>query len=68
MTTCAAHGAANRNRQAIIDSAIFGIGWGLSGVCTGPAIAALGTGNTDILWALGGIALGALVHGLTSRD
>jgi hypothetical protein len=40
----------------------------VSGVFPGPATAALGTGNTDILWALGGIVLGAVVHGLTSRD
>lgn len=56
------------NRQTVIGSTIFGIGWGLSGVCPGPAIAALGTGNTDILWALGGIVLGGLAHGLTTRD
>ena len=60
--------AATWNRQTVIGAAIFGIGWGLSGVCPGPAIAALGTGNTDILWALGGIVLGGLVHGLTARD
>ena len=56
------------NRQTLVGSAIFGIGWGLSGVCPGPAIAALGTGNTDILWALAGIVLGGLVHGLTTGD
>ena len=56
------------NRQTLLGSAIFGIGWGLSGVCPGPAIAALGTGNTDILWALAGIVLGGLVHGLTTGD
>lgn len=56
------------NRQTVVGAAIFGIGWGLSGVCPGPAIAALGTGNTDILWALGGIVLGALAHGLSTRD
>ena len=56
------------NRQTVVGAAIFGIGWGLSGVCPGPAIAALGTGNTDILWALGGIVLGALGHGLTARN
>lgn len=55
-------------RQTLIGSAIFGVGWGLSGVCPGPAIAALGTGNTDIYWALGGIVLGAFVQGLTSRE
>ncbi len=56
------------NRQTVIGSAIFGIGWGLSGVCPGPAIAALGTGNTDVLWALGGMVLGALTHGLTDKE
>jgi uncharacterized membrane protein YedE/YeeE len=43
---------ASWNRQTVIGSAIFGVGLGLSGVCPGPALAALGTGNTDIfgLW------------------
>ena len=59
---------ASWNRQTLIGSAIFGVGWGLSGVCPGPAIAALGTGNTDLLWALGGIVLGAWAQGLVARD
>ena len=59
---------ASWNRQTFFGSAIFGIGWGLSGVCPGPAIAALGTGNTEVMWALAGIVLGGLAHGLTARD
>jgi uncharacterized protein len=58
---------ANWNPATWVGSALFGVGWGLSGVCPGPALAALGTGNTDILWALGGIVLGGLAHGLSSR-
>ncbi len=54
---------AHWNRDTVLGTALFGVGWGLSGVCPGPAIAALGTGNTDVLWALGGIVLGALVQG-----
>ena len=54
-------------RDTQIGAALFGVGWGLSGVCPGPAIAALGTGNTDILWALLGIVLGALAHGLRAK-
>jgi uncharacterized membrane protein YedE/YeeE len=53
--------------KSLTGSAIFGIGWGLSGVCPGPALAALGTGNTDVWWALGGIVMGALAHGLTTK-
>ncbi|MEZ5704841.1 MAG: DUF6691 family protein [Burkholderiaceae bacterium] len=52
------------NRDTLVGAAIFGIGWGLCGVCPGPAIAGLGTGNWDLLWALAGIALGAGAQGL----
>ncbi len=58
---------AQMNRDTVLGAAVFGIGWGLCGVCPGPAIAGLGTGNWGLLWALGGIALGALVQGLRAR-
>ena len=54
-------------RDTFLGAAVFGIGWGLCGVCPGPAIAALGTGNWSLLWALVGIALGALVQGLRAK-
>ena len=44
-------------------AAIFGVGWGLSGVCPGPAIAGLGTGNWPLAVALAGLVLGAYVQG-----
>jgi uncharacterized membrane protein YedE/YeeE len=55
------------NRDTAVGAALFGIGWGLCGVCPGPAIAALGTGNIDLLWALAGISAGALAQGLRTR-
>jgi uncharacterized membrane protein YedE/YeeE len=55
------------NRDTAVGAALFGVGWGLCGVCPGPAIAGLGAGNWDLLWALAGIALGALVQGLRAR-
>ena len=55
------------NRDTALGAALFGVGWGLCGVCPGPAIASLGTGNWNLLWALGGIALGALVQGLRAK-
>ena len=55
------------NRDTVVGAALFGVGWGLCGVCPGPAIAGLGTGNVDLFWALGGIALGALAQGLRAR-
>jgi uncharacterized membrane protein YedE/YeeE len=55
------------NRDTWLGAALFGLGWGLCGVCPGPAIAGLGTGNLDLLWALAGIALGALAQGLRAK-
>ncbi len=57
-----AHGA-TMGRDTLVGAALFGVGWGLSGVCPGPAIAGLGTGNVQLLWVLGGLAAGALLHG-----
>lgn len=51
------------DRKTLLGAAIFGAGWGLSGVCPGPAIAGLGGGNLKLLWALAGIFSGAYVHG-----
>lgn len=55
------------SRDTAVGAALFGVGWGLCGVCPGPAIAGLGAGNWSLLWALAGIALGALVQGLRAR-
>ncbi len=55
------------NRNTLTGAALFGAGWGICGVCPGPAIAGLGAGNWDLLWALGGIAMGALVQGLQAK-
>lgn len=46
-----------------LGSIIFGIGWGVSGVCPGAAFASLGTGNAPILVALAAMFLGSLAQG-----
>jgi uncharacterized membrane protein YedE/YeeE len=51
------------DRNVLIGGAVFGVGWGLSGICPGAAYASLGTGNVTILWALAGMFLGAYVQG-----
>jgi len=49
--------------RLLLGSALFGIGWGLSGFCPGPAIASLGTGEWKVF--LFGIAriIGSWVAG-----
>jgi uncharacterized membrane protein YedE/YeeE len=51
------------DRNVVIGGAIFGVGWGLSGICPGAAYASLGIGNVSILWALAGMFLGAYAQG-----
>lgn len=55
---------ARMHRDTFVGSALFGIGWGLSGVCPGPAIAGLGAGNLEMLWVIGGLAAGAWLQGV----
>lgn len=52
------------DRRALLGGALFGIGWGICGVCPGPALAGLGAGQADLLIALAGILAGAWLHGL----
>jgi len=48
----------------VVGGAIFGIGWGLSGVCPGAALASLGTGNWPMLAGVAGMLIGAYLHGV----
>jgi uncharacterized membrane protein YedE/YeeE len=43
----------------LIGSAIFGVGWGLSGYCPGPALVSLGTHAVPVL-----VFVGAMVAGI----
>ena len=49
------------SRSLIIGAAIFGIGWGLGGLCPGPAIAGLGGLRMEALWFVPAMALGTFL-------
>ena len=51
------------DKATLLGAALFGLGWGVSGVCPGPAIAGLGGGNFQLLLSLAGILAGAYLHG-----
>lgn len=51
------------DRNVVVGGTIFGVGWGLSGICPGAAYASIGIGNYPILWAVVGMFLGAYAHG-----
>lgn len=52
------------DRKSLLGGVLFGLGWGICGVCPGPALAGVGAGNGDLLLALLGIFAGAWLHGL----
>ncbi len=45
--------------RTCVGALVFGVGWGVSGVCPGAALASLGIGNTEILLWLGATLAGA---------
>jgi hypothetical protein len=51
------------DRNVLAGGAVFGVGWGLSGICPGAAYASLGVGNLPILWGIGGMFAGAYLQG-----
>jgi uncharacterized membrane protein YedE/YeeE len=51
------------DRNVLAGGVVFGVGWGISGICPGAAYASLGIGNLPILWALVGMFLGAYAQG-----
>ena len=51
------------SKRTIIGASIFGVGWGISGLCPGSALASLGTGNYPVLIGLLSMFLGAYVQG-----
>ncbi|GJD30865.1 hypothetical protein PMNALOAF_2116 [Methylobacterium adhaesivum] len=50
------------DRPLIGGAALFGIGWGLSGLCPGPAVAALSTGALPVAVFVAAMLVGMMAH------
>jgi len=46
------------DRRLLVGAALFGVGWGLTGYCPGPAFAGIGLGNTEAIVMVLGIYAG----------
>ncbi|MEZ4660617.1 MAG: DUF6691 family protein [Caldilineaceae bacterium] len=51
------------DRDLILGSALFGVGWGISGYCPGPAIASLALGSGNALIFMGALIVGSYLAG-----
>lgn len=57
------------DRRLLIGSALFGIGWGIAGVCPGPALANLaGWGNGALVFVLAMVAGSQAVRALDRKS
>ena len=54
--------------QLIGGAVLFGVGWGLVGVCPGPAIANLARGSSEVLIFVAAMLAGVVGHRLATRD
>ena len=52
----------NIDSSLVVGSAIFGIGWGISGYCPGPGITALVLGSLNPVLFLIGLIIGSLTY------
>ena len=60
-------GRSDLDARLILGSALFGIGWGLSGLCPGPAIASLTLAPLAVLPFLAAMLAGMAIHRLQPR-
>ena len=55
------------DRRLVLGAATFGIGWGLTGYCPGPALATVLSANVEVLWFLPALLAGGLIERWVSR-
>ena len=56
------------DRRLIGGSAIFGLGWGLVGLCPGPALAGLSVGGLPVWTFVAAMAVGFAIAGFVTRS
>jgi uncharacterized protein len=53
--------------KLVVGAALFGVGWGLMGLCPGPALVTAGAGKLEALGFVGAMALGMSLVNLRAR-
>jgi uncharacterized protein len=51
----------------LVGAATFGVGWGLSGLCPGPAVVSLASGQIGALVFVGSMMIGMAIHRAVDR-
>lgn len=58
----------NIDKRLLIGGLLFGIGWGIAGICPGPAIVDLGTANSKVIVFFVAMLVGMYGFSLVSKD
>jgi uncharacterized membrane protein YedE/YeeE len=54
--------------RLLVGSAVFGVGWGLSGFCPGPVLVGMAAGAREAAWVTLAMVFGMLLSGFASRQ
>lgn len=52
------------DKKLIIGAILFGMGWGIAGICPAPAITLIGLGYFEVWYFIAAMLLGMLIHRL----
>lgn len=55
------------DKRLVLGSIIFGVGWGIAGICPGPALVLVGTGNDNGFVFFISILIGFAIYELTGN-
>lgn len=55
------------DRRLLVGAALFGIGWGLHGVCPGPALASVAAGDGSVLTFVAAMTIGLVLVDVSAR-
>lgn len=56
------------DKKLIVGSSLFGVGWGIAGICPAPAITLIGLGYSQVWYFIGAMLLGMFVHHLWAKN
>jgi uncharacterized membrane protein YedE/YeeE len=56
------------DRRLVLGSLAFGIGWGMAGICPGPALVLLGSGSAKGLVFIGSMLLGMSIFAMLEKN
>ncbi|EPG37759.1 DUF6691 family protein [Acinetobacter colistiniresistens] len=56
------------DKKLIAGAILFGMGWGIAGICPAPAITLIGLGYFEVWYFIGAMLFGMLIHRLWAKQ